>query len=198
MTKGENLPIAALITAAGLSSRMGKLKALLPFGSGSMISTCVDNMRLAGAEKILVVTGYRAEDIEEHLALKGCGFVRNPDYARSQMFDSLSLGLRELEGGCSAVLISPVDVPAVKVETIMRLLEAGGDFAVPVYKGKWGHPVMLRGEIIPAILSHSGEGGLRGAVEALGISVTTVDCDDEGVSIDADRPEDYERLLRLA
>lgn len=191
------LPLGAVITAAGLSSRMGRLKALLPFGDGTMISRCVDNMRAAGAEIIVVVTGHRAEEIEAHLSGKGCTFVRNVDYASNQMFDSLSLGLRELKGRCSAVLISPVDVPCVREETVKALLMSEGAFAVPVYKGKRGHPVLLRGEYIAPILSHNGEGGLRGAIEELDIAVTEMDCNDEGVSIDADRPEDYERLLKL-
>ncbi len=193
----KTLPLGAVITAAGLSSRMGRLKALLPFGNGSMISSCVDNMRAAGAEIIVVVTGHRAGEIEAHLSDKGCEFVRNPDYASNQMFDSLSLGLHQLEGRCSAVLVSPVDVPCVREETIKALLQSDGAFTVPVYKGRRGHPVLMRGEIIPRILSHGGEGGLRGAIDALGISVREMECDDEGVSIDADCPEDYERILKL-
>ena len=56
MNAEKPLPLAGLISAAGLSSRMGAFKPLLPFGEGTIISRCVENMRLAGAEKVLIVT----------------------------------------------------------------------------------------------------------------------------------------------
>ena len=197
MKAEKPLPLAGLISAAGLSSRMGAFKPLLPFGNGTIISRCVDNMRCAGAENVLIVTGYKAEEIKAQRALAGCGFVHNPDYAQNQMFDSVCIGLRELEGKCSKVLISPVDVPAVKAETVKALLAASGDVVRPVYKGKNGHPIVLDGKCIGAVLSYSGEGGLRGAIDALGFEVKEIECDDALCCIDADRPADYEILKKL-
>ena len=114
MSSEENKKLAAVITAAGLSSRMGDFKPLLPFGEGSIISRCVDNMKQAGAGEIIVVAGHRAEELKAHLAGSGCKVVINTRYAESHMFDSLCIGLRALEDGCGRVLISPVDVPAAK------------------------------------------------------------------------------------
>ena len=188
--------VGALISAAGLSSRMGSLKALLPFGGGTMISACVDNMRLAGADKIVVVTGYRAEEIEKTLDGSGCVCLRNPDYATTHMFDSLCIGLEEL-ADYEKVLICPVDAPAVKAETILALLRGAGDFVRPRYEGKAGHPVLLKGDKIPRILSHGGEGGLRGAIESLGLEITEIETGDAGCVMDADTPEDYRRMLEI-
>jgi len=176
---------------------MGAFKPLLPFENGTIISRCVENMRFAGAEKVLIVTGHRADEIKAHSALKGCSFVHNPDYAKNQMFDSLCIGLKELEGKCSRVIISPVDVPAVKAETLRALIAENADVVRPMYEGKSGHPIVLDAECISAVLSHSGEGGLRGAIEKLGLEVKEIECDDAGVCIDADRPEDYELLKKL-
>lgn len=193
----ESKKIAALISAAGLSSRMGDFKPLLPCGGMSIISRVAGNLRRAGAESVVIVTGHRAEEIESLPELEGCIFLRNPKYAESEMFDSLSIGLRALEGHCDKLFISPVDVPAVKPETIDMLLAADGDFVRPMYKGKPGHPILLNAALIPAILSHGGEGGLRGALDALGIKPTDVITEDEGVSMDADTPEDYRYILEL-
>ena len=195
--KGKALPIAGLISAAGLSSRMGAFKPLLPFGEGTIISRCVENMRYAGAESVLVVTGHRAEEIKEQNDLVGCGFIHNAGYAKNQMFDSLCIGLRALDGKCSRVIISPVDVPAVKAETVKALLAEQADVVRPLYEGKSGHPIVLDARYINAVLSYSGEGGLRGAIEKLGLEVREIECDDAGCCIDADRPEDYELLKKL-
>ena len=197
MKAEKPLPLAGLISAAGLSSRMGAFKPLLPFGKGTIISCCCDNMRAAGAENVLIVTGHRAEEIKAQSALCGCSFVHNENFAENQMFDSICIGLRELEGKCSKVIISPVDVPAVKQETVKALLEEKGDVVRPVYKGKSGHPIVLDAKNIEKVLSYSGEGGLRGAIEALNLEVKEIECDDRGVCIDADRPEDYELLKKL-
>ena len=62
---------------------------------------------------------------------------------------------------------------------------------------KSGHPIVLNGKCIGAVLSHGGEGGLRGAIEALGLEVKDVECDDALCCIDADRPADYELLKKL-
>ncbi len=197
MKDEKTLPLAGLISAAGLSSRMGAFKPLLPFGDGTIISRCVENMRIAGAKNVLIVTGYKADEIKAQSALEGCSFVHNENFANNQMFDSICIGLRELEGRCSRVIISPVDVPAVKAETVKALLEEKSDVVRPVYKGKSGHPIVLNGERIGAIISYSGEGGLRGAIEKLALEVKDVECDDAGCCIDADRPEDYEFLKKL-
>ena len=197
MEREYKKPVGAVITAAGLSSRMGRLKALLPLGDGTVLSACVDNMRAAGAEKIVVVTGFRAEEIEEYLRGSGCECVRNAAYSATQMFDSLCIGLRTLGQECGKVLITPVDVPAVKAETVAKLLGVNAELVRPVYEGRSGHPVVLDAARIPEVLSYGGEGGLRGAVEALKIETADVATDDEGVSVDADTPEDYARILEI-
>ncbi|MDF2874967.1 MAG: metal dependent phosphohydrolase, partial [Sporomusa sp.] len=53
--------IAALILAAGFSSRMGAFKPLLPFGESSVIETVVNTFRQAGVADIRVVVGWQAE-----------------------------------------------------------------------------------------------------------------------------------------
>ena len=187
----------AVITAAGLSSRMGSLKALLPLGDGTVLSACVDNMRRAGAERIVVVTGHRAGELRAALEGSGRPTVHNPRYAESEMFDSLCLGLGALESREGRVIISPVDVPAVREDTMARLLEAEGELVRPLYRGRPGHPVVLDAARIEDILAYTGGGGLRGALEALDIRPRDLETGDEGVSVDADTPEDYRHILEM-
>ncbi len=193
----DNRKIGAVVAAAGLSSRMGAFKPLLPFGGSTVLERCIANLREAGAKEIVVVTGHRAAELEEKLSGSGVRFVRNPDYAATQMFDSLRIGLRALSENCAAILLTPGDVPLVQPETIRALLEARGGFVRPVCAGKRGHPVALDAKYREALLAYDGDGGLRGAVEALGVPTTEVEVADAGMPLDMDTPADYERLLGI-
>ena len=197
MKPAKDRKIGAVVAAAGLSSRMGKFKPLLPFDGATVIGRCIANLRAAGAEEIVVVTGYRGEELAEALRGSGVRCVQNPDYASTQMFDSLCLGLRELPGDCGVVLLTPGDVPLVRPETIRALLAARAGFACPVCAGRRGHPVALDARYLPALLGWSGDGGLRGAIAALGIPTTDVAVDDAGMCCDLDTPEDYAAVLSM-
>ena len=189
--------IGAVVAAAGCSSRMGQFKPLLPFDGMTVIERCIANLRIAGASGIVVVTGHRAAELEARLRGSGVILAHNPRYAETQMFDSFCLGLRALPEDCETVLLTPGDVPLVKIETVRALLSADAAFACPICAGRRGHPVALDAQYIPALLAYDGEGGLRGAVAALGIPVTEVEVDDAGMPLDLDTPADYEAALRL-
>ena len=191
----NNEKIGAVIAAAGLSSRMGAFKPLLPFDGTTVIERCIANLRAAGASELVVVTGHRAEELQARLHRSGVKLVHNPRYAETQMFDSLCLGLRALPDDCGIILLTPGDVPLVQPETIRALLCAPGGFRCPVCAGRRGHPAALDAAYRDALLAYGGEGGLRGAVTALDIPVTEVPVNDGGMLLDLDTPADYENIL---
>lgn len=188
--------LAAIVMAAGASSRMEGFKPLLDIDGRSMIQRVVDYMRASGAKPVIVVTGYRAADIEKHLADAGALFVRNDRYFETQMLDSLLLGAGALPREADRVLISPADIPLVEEATIRSLLEAEGEFVRPVHKGKGGHPVVLTRELLEKIKDYNGPGGLRGAMEAYGVTMVDVAVEDSGTLLDGDTKEEYAALLR--
>ena len=189
--------LAAVIAAAGLSSRMGEFKPLLPFDGTTVIRRCAENLLRAGAEVLVVVVGHRGAETAGALCGTGAVIVQNPDYARTQMFDSLRLGLGALDGEYDRVLLTPGDVPWVSPALVRALTEAEADFVCPVCGGRRGHPVSLAGRCVPALLAYCGAGGLRGAAEALSFSAALVETPEIGVTVDLDTPEDYRRLLSL-
>lgn len=188
--------VAAVILAAGVSSRMGQFKPLLEIDGRSMAQRVADSMREAGASPVVMVTGYRADSLEAHLSGQGITFVRNERYFETQMMDSLLLGLSALPEGTTRVLVSPADVPLVKEETIRVLLETEGAFIRPVHEGKGGHPVVLDYALLPSLLQYRGDGGLRGAVAACGVVPVDVPVDDRGVTLDSDTRDEYASLLK--
>ena len=104
----------ALIVAAGKSSRMGDFKPMLQLGSISIAQRVINNFRQAGISKIVVVTGYRADVLERHLASNNVIFLRNEDYASTHMFDSVRIGLEYLKDKVDTVLLSfATEVPEI-------------------------------------------------------------------------------------
>ena len=189
------MEIAALIVAAGMSSRMGDFKPMLSIGSITIAQRVVATFHQAGIEKIVMVTGYQAVTLERHLSGSGVIFLRNDHYETTQMFDSVKIGLKYLMDKCDRVLFTPVDVPLFTAETVRRLLDANAVLACPVCDGQQGHPLLISAALLPKILSDCGEQGLKGAVSRCGTAMTAVAVNDPGTLRDADTPEDYSALV---
>lgn len=187
----------AVVVAAGMSSRMGDFKPMLSIGSISVAQRVVATLKQAGAGRVVVVTGYNAEELERHLASSGVVFLRNENYRTTHMFDSALIGLRYLRDKCRQVLFTPVDIPLFTAATVDALLESGAELACPVCGGSRGHPILMSSNVIDRVLEDSGEGGLSGALSRCGVPMTFVEVDDAGILHDADTPEDYRELLRM-
>ena len=129
------MEIGAVITAAGMSSRMGEFKPMLSIGTISIAQRVTATLRQAGAEKMVMVTGNNAEELERHLSKSRVIFLRNENYASTQMFDSAKIGLEYLRGKCDVVLFTPVDVPLFTAATVRALLARGAPPACPVCRG---------------------------------------------------------------
>ena len=185
----------ALIVAAGKSSRMGDFKPMLQLGSISIAQRVINNFRQAGISKVVVVTGYKADVLERHLASNNVIFLRNEDYATTHMFDSVRIGLEYLKDKVDTVLFTPVDVPLFTARTVTQMLSADHPLVTPVCEGKPGHPILLRSSLIDSILTDDGSSGLEGAVEHCGTPMYFLNVEDPGIIHDADTPEDYAELL---
>ncbi|MBS6749791.1 MAG: NTP transferase domain-containing protein [Firmicutes bacterium] len=187
----------AVVVAAGMSSRMGDFKPMLSIGSISVAQRVVATLKQAGAARVVVVTGYNAEELERHLASSGVVFLRNENYRTTHMFDSALIGLRYLRDKCRQVLFTPVDIPLFTAATVDALLTSGAELACPVCGGTRGHPILMSANVIDRVLEDSGESGLDGALSRCGVPMTLVEVDDPGILHDADTPEDYRELLRM-
>lgn len=188
---------AAIIVAAGMSSRMGDFKPMLNIGSISIAQRIVANFHQAGVDKIVMITGYNATTLERHLSGNGIIFLRNENYETTQMFDSAKIGLEYLKDKCDRILFTPVDIPLFTSATVRTLIESGAELACPVCEGQQGHPILIAARLVDNILSDSGEGGLKGAISRCGAEMREIEVEDAGVLHDADTPEDYRALLNM-
>ncbi len=185
----------AVIVAAGMSSRMGNFKPMLNIGSISIAQRIVATLHQAGVSRIVVVTGYNAAQLERHLANNALVFLRNENYASTQMFDSAKIGLGYLRDKCDRILFTPVDIPLFTALTVTKLLESDAALACPFCEGRTGHPLLIASSLVETLLSDSGEGGLQGAIGRCGVEMAHIEVDDPGVLHDADTPADYKALL---
>lgn len=187
--------IAAVILAAGLSSRMGAFKPLLPLGELSLLAHCRALFRTADLEELLVVVGHRAGETLVEAESLGMNWVENNDY-RSGMFSSIRCGVAALPKDIEAFFVLPVDIPLIRAATLRAILAAfpGNDDTViyPVFAGRRGHPPLIPASLIPAIMDHDGTGGLRNLLRQC--QSTDVAVWDEGIHMDADTFEDLQRL----
>ena len=190
------MQVGALIVAAGMSSRMGDFKPMLNIGSISIAQRIVATFHQAGVSKIAVVTGYNATQLERHLANLGLVFLRNEDYATTQMFDSAKIGLGYLKDKSDKILFTPVDIPLFTAMTVTALIDSGARLACPVCEGKTGHPLLIDAALVDTLLADPGERGMQGAISRCGVPMTQIPVDDAGVLHDADTPADYKALLR--
>lgn len=190
--------ICGLILAAGLSTRMGEFKPLMPLRGKALIENTIDSVFSSGASQVVVVTGHRADELEPLLAEKYGSRViltRNPDYATTDMLHSIRTGCRVMPE-CGAFFLLPGDMPLVQERTFRRLLEQrDGSLSVifPTLDGFRKHPPLVDYRLIPEILAFGGDGGLRQFWKEREAIIRTVSVDDAGVWVDLDTREDYKK-----
>jgi len=189
--------VAGLVAAAGLSSRMGSFKPLMTLGGETVIRRVTSTLLSSGAGCVVIVTGHMGESIERNVSDLRAVCIKNPDYEKTQMLDSVKLGLHYLMDKCDCVLFTPGDIPLFSKETAISLLEGGGKLACPHKGGRDGHPILIDSELIPAILAYSGPDGLRGAVASLEKTIIRIEIEDSCAFLDADTPEDFEKLEEM-
>ncbi|WP_024295089.1 nucleotidyltransferase family protein [Lacrimispora indolis] len=187
-----------LILAAGLSSRMGDFKPLMPFKGKTMIESTIDSMLAAGVKQIVIVLGYRGDDIESVLHLhygKEIIYARNPHYEITDMLTSIKYGLHSMPH-CKAFFLLPGDMPVVKKNTFLKLLKAQPHdrpaLLFPTLEGYRKHPPLIDYRFRDIILEFEGEGGLRQIWKQQEEFIIHVPVDDDGVWMDLDTMEDYE------
>jgi molybdenum cofactor cytidylyltransferase len=191
--------IAALILAAGESSRMGSPKATLVYRDRAFLELIVETVREGGLDRIVVVLGHQAEVIRRQVKIEPAQVVVNPNY-RSGQTSSLQAGLRALVGDDpEAILLCLVDHPAVSADSVRRILAGFRESAVPVvipsYRGRRGHPVLIGRQLFGELLALTCEAGANSVVRKYRAATKLVEVDDEGVVIDVDDPECYRRLI---
>ena len=190
--------LSAVLLAAGLSTRMQRFKPLLKLGSMRAVERLVLLYRNAGIDDVVVVVGHRADEVQQAIVPLGVHCAMNSDFQKG-MFSSVLAGARALPPSCRAFFLHPVDIPLVRPQTVVRLVDAfrpGQNTVVyPTFDGRRGHPPLIDAGVLPRLLRWYGRGGMRSFLQAYDAASLDLPVADEAVGWDMDTPADYRRVL---
>jgi molybdenum cofactor cytidylyltransferase len=193
---------AAIILAAGDSSRMGTPKALLDWHGRPMLEHVLDAARQGGCARLFVVLGKDADAIRAAASLEGVTVLVNEQPERGQA-SSIQLGMENLDFSTDCCIVWPVDCPLIEPGDVRALIETYGAtraslmrIFMPTHRGERGHPMLVDiGFRQPFMELKQGESA-RKVIDDNHTQVREVPTDNAGVLIDVDTPEQYEAALK--
>jgi len=204
-------PTAAIILAAGSSSRFGEIKQLLKFKEVPFINSLISSAVMAGLTPILIITGSDHEQVSDSLIdhNKDITIVNNPDWQQGQS-TSIRVGINELEQQvhdgkigtqteplpCSVIFLL-ADQPQVGPSLLEALADMHAHSLLPVIAplvdGKRANPVLFDKVTFPFLKDLHGDVGGRGIFHKFPPSY--LPWNDHSILLDVDTTEDYSRLL---
>lgn len=208
--------IAAIILAAGSSSRMGggRHKLLLPLADRPVLAHVLDAALASVARPIILVLGHQSETVRASIA----GYlthpdlivVENPDYLEGMstsmrtgiqtLLARQSPGVEEMPTSAGALILLG-DQPLVTTEIINTLITTqqvtGKRIVAPLYEGKRGNPTLFAASLFPELLEVSGDEGGRSVLTTHKDELATVEVGSAVTNYDVDTWEAYQQVTEL-
>jgi len=186
--------IAALVLAAGRSTRMGgSNKLLAEIGGRPLVRIAAEQALVSRAKPVIVVTGHERERVEA--ALKGLPvrLVHNPDFAQG-LGGSLRAGIAAVPAEADGAIVCLGDMPQVDAALIDRLIaafapEQGALAVMPTIDGKRGNPVLWSRRFFPDLMAIEGDVGARHLISRYAEAVVEVPVTGKAALVDVDTPE---------
>lgn len=190
--------VAAIVLAAGESTRMGRPKPLLDWGGKPLLQHQIDELSGAGCDPLVVVLGNQAPTVRAAITCDApCRIVVNAAY-RNGRASSLRAGAAVLPDERDAVVVTSVDGPC-SADTVQRLITAwreqpgSRDIVVPSFEGKNGHPALFGGALLGELREvQEATEGLRAVRRAHADTTRFLNVDDPFVTLNLNTPEAYE------
>ena len=189
--------IAAVVLAAGQSTRMGSNKLLADLLGTPLVVQTVARIKASGVDEIVVVTGHQAAEVRAALAGAGVKFVHNPDFAQG-LSTSVKAGIGAVQD-FDAAFACLGNMPLIRAEDMQRMMaafnvEEGRTLIAPAQGRKLGNPVLWGQEHFAALMTLEGDRGARGLLEAQRGAIVEIAVEHDGIMLDADTPEALEKI----
>jgi molybdenum cofactor cytidylyltransferase len=192
--------ISAIVLAAGLSSRMGHPKMILPWRSTTVIGQVVATLARSKVDEIVVVTGSARTEVESAVEQEKSSIARtvfNPRYAEDNMLISLQAGIRSLNEAVNALLVVLGDQPQIEAQVVGALLKMyrkhSHALIVPSYNNHRGHPWLVDRKLWEGLLSSPGDSTMRDFLQTHAQQITYLSVATPSILADIDTPQDYAR-----
>ena len=198
--------ISGILLAAGMSTRMGQPKQLLPFGRSTVIETVIETLLASQLVEVMVVLGHQRQQICQQIEPKLTGhrlrIIDNPDY-RAGMLTSVQAALKQISPSSPAFALMLVDQPLITAGTVNQVLEAHRSTTMPItipqYRSRRGHPAIFDGQFIAEILALDWESrGMKEILDRHREQIHYLPVETDSILRDMDTPQDYQRLLKIS
>ena len=186
--------IAAVVLAAGRSTRMGGPNKLLAEIRGRPLVRIVVEEALASlAKPVIVVVGHQRGEVEKALASLPVQFIHNPDFAQG-LGTSLKAGIAAVPADADGAIVCLADMPQVDASLLNRLIAAfdpdrGALIAMPTVEGRRGNPVLWSRRFFPDLMAIEGDVGARHFIGRYSEAVVEVPLEGKAALVDVDTPE---------
>ena len=191
--------VGAILTCAGLSTRMNENKAFINWNGLPLIEQQINLLINSGLNQIAVVVGYeqdRFQYIKDKYSL--VTLIENKDY-KSGRASSIKTGLSVLHSSTDNVLVLGVDQPRTRyiVQTVIeKHISSNSLISYPVYHDKGGHPIIFNKATYNDINDIDEESnGLRYVTKKYNEYINKIDLDDEKVLLDLNTKTNYLEAL---
>lgn len=195
MPSTERTLVAAVVLAAGSSTRMGRNKLLLELGGETVVRRCARTAVESGVDRVMVVLGHEAERVASELLGLSCESVVNPDHGEG-VGTSLQLGVTRAGAEAGAIVVVLADMPFVSAAMIRTLVERYRATGAPLVVSQYGDvrapPILYDRALFAELLSIPGERCAKQVVRHHEQEAVIVDWPEEALR-DIDVAEDYER-----
>jgi molybdenum cofactor cytidylyltransferase len=176
--------------AAGLSTRMGAWKLMLPYNDETILEASVKNA-LAICSRVILIAGYRSDElIEKMSAYSNVSIVLNKDYQQG-MLSSIKLGIEHVSS--DYFFIAHADMPCINSELYHQLWQARGAGSIfPGDEQHSGHPVLINASLKQLIANDIESKAMKGILKKH--PMTYLQLANSEIHFDIDTPETYEKL----
>ncbi|MBN1246988.1 MAG: HAD-IIA family hydrolase [Anaerolineae bacterium] len=194
--------VAAVILAAGGSTRFGRPKQLLPWGGRPLITHMADTAWSAGLDPVIVVIGAAAESVAPSLISRPFRVIHNYRW-ETGLSSSLNVAVAALPPEVEAALFIPVDQPLITPRLLQRFVETwqttGASIIVPrTPEGQRGTPVLFSREFFPELATLSGDVGGRALFDQHADRITSLPVADARILSDVDTQASYDALRAIS
>jgi molybdenum cofactor cytidylyltransferase len=191
---GVGRRIAAVVLAAGRSTRMGGPNKLLAEIAGRpLVRIVVEEALASRAKPVIIVVGHERGEVEKALAGLPAQFVYNPDFAEG-LGTSLEAGIAAVPAEADGAIVCLGDMPQIDASLIDRLIAAfdpdrGALIVMPTVEGRRGNPVLWSRRFFPDLMAIEGDVGARHFIGRYSEAVIEVPLEGRAALVDVDTPE---------